>query len=247
MIEADFVVDAVLGGGLADVVQDSRPVGDRLRLDPWLERIAHRNHVAVGADARITEQVPGAADAVATLENDKTLGRTTALQMITRADAGPPGADDQHIDMFVCGRFHRLISPQIGRKSTGKRSDSRTYRDQLCFRVSSFEARRRGSHPRMTVPMLPSPCGGRSSRPSKGDGTRTSFSIPVMLRLERAFRLDADIFGLIRSQLCQLDADLGEMQPCHFFIERLREHVDLLIVAAATGVGEQLDMSPCLV
>src|SRR5437879_12746679 len=78
----------------------------------------------------------------------------------------------------------------------------------------------------MTVPMLPSPCGGRSSRPSKGDGTRTSFSIPVMLRLERAFRLDADIFGLIRSQLCQLDADLGEMQPCHFFIERLREHVD---------------------
>ena len=157
MIEADFVVDAVLGGGLADVVQDSRPVGDRLRLDPWLERIAHRKHVAVGADARITEQVPGAADAVATLENDKTLGRTTALQMITRADAGQPGADDQHIDMFVCGRFHRLISPQIGRKSTGKRSDSRTYRDQLCFRVSSFEARRRGSHLRMTVPMLPSP------------------------------------------------------------------------------------------
>ena len=101
MIEADFVVDAVLGGGLADVVQDSRPVGDRLRLDPWLERIAHRKHVAVGADARITEQVPGAADAVAALENDKTLGRTIALQVIAGADAGQPGADDQHIDMLV--------------------------------------------------------------------------------------------------------------------------------------------------
>ncbi len=91
----------ILGGGLADVVQNLRPVGDRLRLAPWLERIAHREHVAVGADARITEQVPGAADAVAALENDKTLGRTIALQVIARADAGQSGADDQHIDMFV--------------------------------------------------------------------------------------------------------------------------------------------------
>ena len=156
MIEADFLVDAVLGGSLADVIQNMRTVGDRLRLLPWLERIAHREHVAVGADAGITEQVPGAADAVAALENDKTLGRTIALQVIAGADAGQPGADDQHIDMLVCGRFHRLISPQIGRKSTGKRSDPRTYRDQLCFRVSSFEARRRGLHLRMTVPMLPS-------------------------------------------------------------------------------------------
>src|SRR5947207_13940654 len=108
MIEADFVVDAVLGGGLADVVQDSRPVGDRLRLDPWLERIAHRKHVAVGADARITEQVPGAADAVAALENDKTLGRTIALQMITRADTGQLSAYVKQHDQFVLCRFVNL-------------------------------------------------------------------------------------------------------------------------------------------
>ena len=31
MIEADLLVDAVLGGGLADIIQDLRPVGDRLR------------------------------------------------------------------------------------------------------------------------------------------------------------------------------------------------------------------------
>src|SRR5437667_12339225 len=101
MIEADFPVDAVLGGSLADVIQNMRTVGDRLRLLPWLERIAHREHVAVGADAGITEQVPGAADAVAALENDKTLGRTIALQVIAGADPGPPGADDHHIDMLV--------------------------------------------------------------------------------------------------------------------------------------------------
>src|SRR5229473_4002995 len=110
MIEADFLVDAVLGGGLADVVQNLRPVGDRLRPLPWLERIAHRKHVAVGPDARITEQVPGAADAVAALKNDKTLGRTIVLQVIARADPGQSGADDQHIDMFVrCGGYHRSL------------------------------------------------------------------------------------------------------------------------------------------
>src|SRR5207302_3635277 len=47
MTKANLVVDAVLGRGLADVVQDPRPVGDRLRLGPWLERIAEREHVAV--------------------------------------------------------------------------------------------------------------------------------------------------------------------------------------------------------
>ncbi len=100
MVEADFPVDAVLGRGLADIVQDLRSVGDRLRLGPWLERIAQREHVAVGADAGIAEQVPGAADAVAALEDGKALARTFVLQVISRADAGQPGADDQHVEMF---------------------------------------------------------------------------------------------------------------------------------------------------
>src|ERR1019366_2932115 len=50
VVEADLPVDAVLGRGLADIVQDLRPVGDRLGLGPWLERIAQREHVAVGTD-----------------------------------------------------------------------------------------------------------------------------------------------------------------------------------------------------
>src|SRR6266700_5147313 len=101
VVEADFPVDAVLGCRLADVVQDLRPLGDRLRLGPWLERIAHREHVAVGANAGIAEQIPGAADAVAALEDRKTLARAFLLQVKTRPDTGQPRADDQHVEMFV--------------------------------------------------------------------------------------------------------------------------------------------------
>src|SRR4029077_19232461 len=69
VVEANLLVDAVLGSGLTDVVQNFRPLRDRLRLGPRLERIAHREYVAVGTDTRIAKQVPGAADAVAALEN----------------------------------------------------------------------------------------------------------------------------------------------------------------------------------
>ncbi len=102
MVEADLLVDAVVGGGLADVIQDPRAVRDRLRLGPWLERIAQREHVAVGADAWIAEQIPGAADTVAALEDRIALAGAFLLQVIGRADAGQPGADDQHVDMFAC-------------------------------------------------------------------------------------------------------------------------------------------------
>src|ERR1700681_4957343 len=100
VVEADLFVDAVVGGGLADVVQDPRSVGDRLRLGPWLERIAQCEHVAVGADAGIAEQIPSAADTVAALEDGVALAGTIALQVIARANAGQPGADDQYVEMF---------------------------------------------------------------------------------------------------------------------------------------------------
>ena len=56
----------------------------------------------VGADAGIAEQVPGAADAVAALENGEALAGALLLQVIARADAGQPGADDQDVEMFCC-------------------------------------------------------------------------------------------------------------------------------------------------
>src|SRR5262245_25190613 len=62
-------------------------------------------------------------------------------------------------------------------------------------------------------------------------------SVAIMIRLERAFRLDADIVGLVLAQLGELDADLGEMQPRHLLVQRLRQHVDLLLVLAVLVVG----------
>ena len=100
MMIANVLLDAVLGRGLPHIVQDARPVGDRLRLGPRLERIAEREHVAVGADAGIAKQIPGAADAIAALEDDVALAGAFLLQMKARADARQAGADDEHVEMF---------------------------------------------------------------------------------------------------------------------------------------------------
>src|ERR1700721_4784503 len=132
MVEADFPVDAVLGGGLAYVIQNSRPVGDRLRLGPRLERIAEREHVAVGADAGITKQIPGAADTVATFKNNEALVRAFLLKMIARADAGGAGADDHHVEMFrLWGGSHAPISAQSQAKINGKRKGPGVFRGLL--------------------------------------------------------------------------------------------------------------------
>src|SRR4029077_5747201 len=61
MAETDVAVHVVLGGRLTHVVEDRRTVGDGLRLPPGLEAVAQRVHVAVGADAGIAEEIPGAA------------------------------------------------------------------------------------------------------------------------------------------------------------------------------------------
>src|SRR5581483_9284823 len=100
MMVANLAVDAVLGRGLANVIENARASGDRLRFGPRLEGIAERVHVRVGADAGIAEQIPGAADGMAAFEDDESLRRTFGLQMIAGGDAGQAGADDQHVEMF---------------------------------------------------------------------------------------------------------------------------------------------------
>ena len=108
MMEANLLVDAVIGGGLADVIQNPRPVGDRLRLGPRPERIAQREHVGVGSHAGIAKQIPGAADAIAALEDSVGFARAFLLQMIARPDAGEAGADDQDVEVFgLMWRFPR--------------------------------------------------------------------------------------------------------------------------------------------
>src|SRR5207253_6940494 len=64
MPEADLLLHAVLARGVAHVLEDRGPVGDRLGVAPGAKDVAQRVHVRVRADAGVAEQVPGAADAV---------------------------------------------------------------------------------------------------------------------------------------------------------------------------------------
>src|SRR5688500_2783630 len=89
-----------LRGRLADVVEYGGPVGDCLRLTPGAEAVAERVHVRVGADARITEQVPGASHRAAPLENHKTFLRALLPEVARRAYTGEPGPHHQHVYML---------------------------------------------------------------------------------------------------------------------------------------------------
>ena len=123
VLEADVLVDAELLRRLLEIVQDGRAVGDGLGLGPRLEGEAQGVHVAVRADARIAEQVPGAAQMGPALEQRIGPVRTLILQVIGRADAGNPGADHQHVEVLhrecscpdgptrPCGPVRSLASP----------------------------------------------------------------------------------------------------------------------------------------
>ena len=98
--EPDVPVDAELGDGLAEVLHDRWAVGDRLVVHPRLEREAQRVHVAVGADARVSEQVPGAADVVAALEDHERAVGAHRLQVVRGPDARDAGAHDDDVEVL---------------------------------------------------------------------------------------------------------------------------------------------------
>ncbi len=106
---ADMRAEAVLGDHVPHIAQDFRSGGDGRRC-PGLEAIAERMQVTVGADAGIAMGVPGAAETVLGFQNQKTRVRILLGEVISGADAGDPGADDDDIDMFggvfdgwICG------------------------------------------------------------------------------------------------------------------------------------------------
>lgn len=66
-----------------------------------------------------------------------------------------------------------------------------------------------------------------------------------MLRLERAFRRHTDIGGLFGAQLGQLDPDAAQVQAGDFFVQMLRQDVNVIAVVVSTG--PQLDLGQHLV
>src|SRR5258705_11391642 len=105
MIQPNEPVHAEGLGGVLDVAQDARAVGDRLGIGPRPEPIAEREHVRVRPDARVMEQVPGAADGVAAFEHEHRLVRALLAQLAGAADAGQACPDDQNVGVF--DRFTR--------------------------------------------------------------------------------------------------------------------------------------------
>jgi hypothetical protein len=100
VLVADLAIDACVLRRVADVVEDRRAVGDRLRVLPRPEREAERVHVGVRPDPRIAEQIPGAAHAIARLEDRVRAPRAALLQVVTGRDPGDPRPHHQHVDVF---------------------------------------------------------------------------------------------------------------------------------------------------
>ena len=75
-------------------------VGEHLQLVPRPELVAEGEHVGVGPDAGVAEQVPGAAEPLASLQHRDGLVRELGRHLAGRADAGQAGADDQDVEML---------------------------------------------------------------------------------------------------------------------------------------------------
>src|SRR6185312_13230641 len=89
--------------GPGDVVQDGRSVGDRPGVLPRAERVAQGVHVGVCAHTGVAEQVPGAADPLARLQDHVGAVGTLALEVARGTDPRQAGAHDEDINVLDGG------------------------------------------------------------------------------------------------------------------------------------------------
>ena len=100
-VEPDAVENAEFARRVLDILADIAAADDRLVLRPGAEREAQGIHVGVGADARIAEQVPGAADPLPRFEDREALAGAALLEAASDVDAGNARSDDQHADLLT--------------------------------------------------------------------------------------------------------------------------------------------------
>src|ERR1044072_3272375 len=70
-------------------------------------------------------------------------------------------------------------------------------------------------------------------------------SITIVIRLERSLRRDADVGGLLVTELGQLDSELVEVDRSDLLVEVLGQDIDVILVGV--GLGPQLDLGENLV
>ena len=100
VLETDVTVDAEFTRGLAHIIEDGGPTGNRLRFFPWPERVGEGEHIRVGPNAREAEQVPSATNLRASLENDVSLAGTPRLQSVAGPNSGKTCTDDYNIEVL---------------------------------------------------------------------------------------------------------------------------------------------------
>src|SRR5215510_13891644 len=100
MFEANVGDYPILLCRFLHIGEDGRAVRNGPWLLPWFEVIAERMHVAIRPNARISEQIPGAADGVAAFQHREGLARTMHLQVDGCANPRNTRADYNHIERF---------------------------------------------------------------------------------------------------------------------------------------------------
>ncbi len=108
MVEADVVLDGVFGHGLAQVLEDGRAISDRFLRCPGFEAVAEGVHVAVGAHAGVTKEIPGAAEVRSSLEDHVTAIGRQRLQVVSRSDTGDTRAHHHHVEVLDSDHGRRL-------------------------------------------------------------------------------------------------------------------------------------------
>src|SRR5207244_1007150 len=101
VVEPDVAVDALLSSHVLDVPEYGAAVRDGLVARPGTELVAEREHVGVRADTWVAEQVPGATDGIAGLEDGVAGPGALGLHVVASADAGQPRAHNENVDVLA--------------------------------------------------------------------------------------------------------------------------------------------------
>ena len=114
LLVANVLVDRVFLCGVSQILQNRRPICNRLCLSPRFEAETERVHVTVGANSWITKKIPCSTEVVAPFENDIRAIRAHRLQVIPGANAREPRTDDDYINMLCAHQPTSTIGGHCG-------------------------------------------------------------------------------------------------------------------------------------
>ena len=95
----DVIIHPIFLRSLTDVLANGRAIGQHLERMPRAELVPEAKHVGIRTDARVPEQVPGATQALAPLDQCIAQPGTLPGDMAGHANTGQTGADDEHINV----------------------------------------------------------------------------------------------------------------------------------------------------